>query len=173
MKHRLILGVWLTFVWLGLWGDLSWANLLSGILVAALVVVLLAPEEPLGLLVRPIALVRFIAFFAQNLVIASFEVAREVLRPRPQLRPAVVAASIAATSRGLTAVIAASISLTPGTLVIDIDRSDSHTTLYIHVFDLDERAELLANVARLERLAVAALAPVRTDDRSPKPEGQP
>ncbi len=173
MRHRLILAVWLTFVWLELWGDLSWANLLSGMLVAALVVVLLDTKEPLGLRARPAALVRFIAFFAQHLVIASYQVAREVLRPRPQLRPAVIAAPIVATSRGLTAVIAASISLTPGTLVIDIDRSDSDTTLYIHVFDLGERAELLANVARLELLAVAALAPVRIDDRSTKPEGQP
>ncbi|NOX30855.1 MAG: hypothetical protein GXP35_12535 [Actinobacteria bacterium] len=173
MKHRLILAVWLTFVWLELWGDLSWANLLSGMLVAVLVVVLLGPKEPLGLRPRPIALVRFMAFFAQNLVIASLQVAREVLRPRPQLLPAVIAARISPTSRGLIAVIAAAISLTPGTLVIDITRSGSGTTLYIHVFDLDDRAALLASVARLERLAVAGLAPATTDGRSHKPERQP
>jgi len=171
MKNRLVLGAWLTLVWLGLWGDLSWANLLSGIAIAGFVVLLWAPREPLGLRVHPVALVRFVAFFAASLTKASLQVAREVLRPHPQLREAVIAAPIAPTTRGLTAVIAASISLTPGTLVIDTSVNDSETILYIHVFDLEDRATLLAGVARLERLAVAALSPNSVADPSPKTEG--
>lgn len=159
MKHRLILGIWLTVVWLELWGDLTWANLFSGILIAGFVVTLWAPREPLGLRVRPAALVRFVAFFTMNLLRASLEVAREVLRPHPQLREAVVAASITTTTRGMTAVIAAAISLTPGTLVIDTTRVGARTILYVHVFNLGDRAEVLADVARLEQMALAALAP--------------
>lgn len=159
MRHRLSLGAWLTVVWLALWGDLTWANLFSGVLVAGIVVLFWAPGEPLGLRVRPVALVQFMAFFAVNLIRASLQVAREVLRPTPRLSEAVIAAPIAPTSRGMIAVIAAAISLTPGTLVIDTSFVDSKPTLYIHVFNLGDRDAVLANVARLEHLALAALSP--------------
>lgn len=159
MRHRLILGSWLVLVWLELWGDLSWANLFSGMLVAGFVVWLWSPKQRLGLNVRPVALARFIGFFIASLVKASVEVAREVVRLDPQLRSAVVAVPIRSQSRGMIAVVAAAVSLTPGTLVIETALDGLDTTLFIHVFDLQDRDALVASVRRLEDLAIAALAP--------------
>lgn len=163
MRHRLFLGSWLVLVWLGLWGDLSWANLFSGVLTAAFVVWLWAPRERLGLRIRPFALARFMGFFFASLVKSSFEVAREVVRLDPQLSSSVVAVPIRSQSRGMIAVVAATISLTPGTLVIETALVGLETTLYIHVFNLRDRDELRASVAQLEDLAIAALSPTIPD----------
>jgi len=159
MTHRLVLGVWLTVAWLALWGGLSWANLFSGVLVATLIVALWAPREPLGLRAHPIGLAKFIMFVAVDMVTASYQVAREVVRPNPQLREAIVAVPLVSTTRGMVTVIAAAISLTPGTLVIDILRTGPNITLFVHVFDLDDHDSLIAHIAELEQSAIAGLVP--------------
>ncbi len=165
MRHRLVLGIWLTLVWLGLWGDLSWANLFSGMLSAVFVVWMWGPKQHLGIGVRPFALVRFIGFFVASLVRASVGVARQIVRFEPQLRSSVVAVPINSQSRGMIAVVAAAISLTPGTLVIETKAVGLKTTLYIHVFDLRDRDELVASVTQLEDLALAALSPTTSAKR--------
>lgn len=159
MTHRLILGAWLTVVWLELWGGLTWANLLSGVLVATLIVVMWAPREPLGLRPHPIGLAKFVMFVAIDMVTASYQVAREVVRRKPQLREAIIAVPLVSTTRGMVTVISAAISLTPGTLVVDISRSGPNITLYVHVLDLDDRDALIAHIAELEQAAIAGLVP--------------
>ncbi len=159
MRRRVPLIAWLTVVWIGLWGDLSWANVAGGAAAGSTVVMLFDPPQELGLGIRPFHLVRFIARFARNLVKASLEVAGIVIRPKPNIRKAVIAVPIAATTRGVTLVIAAAISLTPGTLVIETTQHPDRTVLFIHVLDLRDRTKTVAEVARLERLATAAFAP--------------
>lgn len=163
MKHRFTLVGWLTIVWIGLWGDLSWANLAGGVATGGGLVLLFDPREPLGLRIRPLPLIRFISYFIWNLAHASLQVALAVIAPRPILRKAVIAVPINSTTRGITLVIAAAISLTPGTLVIETSERDMETILYIHVLDLRNRAKTQADVARLEQLVHAAFSP------NPKP----
>lgn len=171
MRHQLALVSWLTVVWIGLWGDLSWANLAAGAAAGASVVLIFTPSRPLGLRVRPLQLVRFVSHFLANLVHASIEVAVIVVRPKPMVRMAVIAVPIAPTTRGVTLVIAAAISLTPGTLVIDARNEAKQTILYIHVLDLEDRDKTVAEVARLEQLATAAFGPNAVPVDLASPEG--
>jgi multicomponent Na+:H+ antiporter subunit E len=158
-RHPVLL-VWLTLVWVGLWGSATAANVLGGLAVA---VVLLASlpltevDEPEH--VRPVALLRFLAGFAVDLVRASLQVALLVVRPRLQLRQAVLAVPVGGASDRLLTVLANAISLTPGTLTLEVDRSRS--TLYVHVLDVGPGAgaveRVRADILRVERLAVEAL----------------
>ena len=102
---RLVMGGWLTLVWVLLWGSPSPANVLGGAAVATVLLVLLPlPSVSSPGIVRPAALVRFVGFFAVDLVRSSLQVAALVLRPRLQLRQAVIAvpARVASSARRVT-----------------------------------------------------------------------
>ncbi len=154
---------WLTVVWVGLWGSVTPANVLGGLAVGAgLVVLLPLTEVPTQGLVRPLALLRFLGFFAVDLVRASLSVVALVLRPRLELRQAVVAVPVRGASDRLLTLLANAISLTPGTLTLEVDRP--RATLYVHVLDVgggpDAVERFRASILHLERLAILAVGSV-------------
>ncbi|MDQ3503131.1 MAG: Na+/H+ antiporter subunit E [Actinomycetota bacterium] len=154
---------WLTVVWVGLWGSPTPANVLGGLAVGAGVVALLPlTKMPSQGLVRPLALLRFLAFFAFDLVRASTKVVGQVLRPRLELRQAVVAVPVRGASDRLLTLLANVISLTPGTLTLEVDRP--RATLYVHVLDVgggpDAVERFRASILHLERLAILAVGSV-------------
>ena len=149
---------WLTLVWVGLWGSVTAANVLGGLALSAVLLVLLpVPQQPDQGRVRLLPLLRFVGFFAVELVRASGVVVWQVLRGgRPQ--QAVLAVSAAAASDRLLTLVANAISLTPGTLTLEVDRERS--VLYVHALDVggpDGVEDARASIARLVRLAVQAL----------------
>ena len=160
LRASVPLVLWLTAVWVGLWGSVTPANVLGGLAIAVLVVaglpLTLVPDRAV---VSPPGLLRFLAFFALDLVRASLQVARQVLSPRMELRSAVVAIPARSASDHLLTLLANAISLTPGTLTLEVDRARS--TLYVHVLDVGrgpdavERAR--ADLLGVERLAILAV----------------
>lgn len=153
---------WLTVVWVGLWGSLTAANVLGGLVVAVLLLVALPlPEVTTRGRVRPLALGRLLAVFAYELVKASLTVVRQVVDPRASIRQAVVAVPVVGTSDQLLTLLADAVSLTPGTLALEIDRELA--VLYVHVLDLggeDGAAEdVRRSIMRMERLILEALGP--------------
>jgi multicomponent Na+:H+ antiporter subunit E len=161
---RLLLVLWLTVVWVALWGSVTWANVLGGLAVglALLAVPTREPVTPaVGVRGRisPVGLVRFAGYFAVALVKASIEVVVLVLRPRMHLRQAVVAVPVAGASDALLTLLANSISLTPGTLTLEVDREQR--ILYVHALQVadgpDGIERIRRDIAVLEGYAVRAL----------------
>lgn len=152
--------VWLTAVWVGLWGDLSWANLLGGVAVAVAVLLAL-PLDDVGAhgRVSPRGVACFAGVFCVQLVSASAQVAALVLQPRRELRSAVIAVLLHGQGDRLLSVVANAVSLTPGTLTLEADRE--RRTLFVHVLDVGAEAvagtQVRADIARLERAAARAL----------------
>ena len=149
--------LWLTVVWVGLWGSVTAANVLGGVAVALLLATALPlTEVPTAAVVRPLALLRFLAFFVVDLVRSSLQVAALVLGPRRALRQAVVAVPVRGASDSLLTLLANAISLTPGTLTLEVDRPGS--TLYVHVIDVGEGVDAVrADLLHIERLAILAV----------------
>lgn len=156
---------WLTVVWVALWESVTWANLAGGIL-AGIVAVVLVPPRPGTLVVgaRPIAGLKLLFYFLWELAQASLAVAWEVITPGDRTSPAVITVSLDTRSEGIITAVANMISLTPGTLTIDVDPETK--TLFIHVLHFVSEEATRADVNTLERLAVAAFPPARRD-RSP------
>ncbi|MFI9488742.1 Na+/H+ antiporter subunit E [Promicromonospora sp. NPDC052451] len=123
-------------LWVLLWGDLSWANLLSGAVLGALVAVAL-PLPPVGTsaTVRPGPLARLAGRFVADLVVASFQVAWRAVAPGPTPRGGLVTVPLRATSELFVATTAGLSSMVPGTVVVDLDRDRG--TLRLHVLDLE------------------------------------
>ena len=147
--------VWLTLVWVALWGDLSFANTVGGLLVAA-GVCLVFPLPPLrmNLHIRLFPLARLVVHFLADVVRASVEVAWTSLRPRTAPRNAVIEVNLRTRSDFVLTVVAEMVSLVPGSIVVEVRRFTS--TLFLHVLDAGDmtgvekaRARVLAQERRV------------------------
>jgi multicomponent Na+:H+ antiporter subunit E len=151
--------VWLTAVWVGLWGSVTAANVLGGLAVAVVLVGALPLESaPRSGVLRPLAAVRFFVAFARDLVRSSVQVAVLVVHPRRRLRQAVLAVPVPGASHPLLTLLANAISLTPGTLTLEVDPQRS--TLYVHALDVGPGPHAVqrtrSDVLGTARLAVLA-----------------
>jgi len=157
LRHGTPLLLWLVLVWNLLWGTWSWANLLSGFAVA-LVVTLLLPLPPVttGLRFRPVGLLVFAGRFLLDLVISTAQVAWLALRPGAAPRSAIISVQLRTDSDLLLTVLAQTLSLIPGSIVIDLDRE--HQRIGLHVLGVrsehdveDQRRRVLAQEDRVVR----------------------
>lgn len=160
----------LTGVWVALWGNVSWINVVSGLVVAAAILVLF-PLPPLASMVRvhPVGAAHLLARFGVDLVASSVRVAALVVRPRPVGAGAIIEVPLTVPDDLRRAVVAEMTSLVPGTVVIDLSARTGVLTL--HVLDTTDEAELARereNVRALERRVVAALG-VRGADGPVRP----
>jgi multicomponent Na+:H+ antiporter subunit E len=156
-------------VWLALWGEITWANLLSGVLVVALIGLVIRPV-PREHVVNPLSMARLLVVFVWRLVTSSLIVVRTVLAPTPErLRSGVVRVHLAHRSQLVATVLADAISLTPGTLTLDARdgrveddeaTSDGRPVLYVHVLGLADPEAIRDDIRGLERLVVAAITPL-------------
>src|SRR5690606_5188926 len=119
-------------------------------------------------MVRPIKALKLLGFFVVALVQASVVVARTVIAPRGRIRAGIVAVPLRGCSDAVATLIADAISLTPGTLTLEVRRDP--LTLYVHALDTRDVEQVQRDVRTLEVLAVrafgddAALAALADDD---------
>lgn len=141
LRHQLPLLVWLVLVWNLLWGTWSWANLLGGIVVA-LGVTLVLPLPPVvgGTRIRPLGLVRFLGYFVVDLVSSGALVAWQTVRPRGIDRSAIIRVQLRVDSDLLLTILAESLTLVPGSMVIDMDRE--RRTLALHILHVRDEADV-------------------------------
>lgn len=152
--------LWLTVVWVLLWGNLSVANVLSG-LVVSLIAVTVFPLPPIVFTgrVRPIGLLALAFWWAVDLVVASAQVALKAFRFGQAPRNAVVEVNLRSTSDLYLTITAELVSLVPGSLVIEARRSTA--TLYLHVLDVrgpDDVERARQSALREEGRVMRALA---------------
>lgn len=158
-RDQLVAICWLVLVWNLLWGEFSIGNVLGGVLVAAVVLAFFPlPPVSFGGRLRPVALLRFAARFAIDLVVASCHVALAALRPGYVPRNAIVAVRLRVRSDLNLTLTAEALSLVPGSLIVETERSTG--TLYVHVLDVrgpDAVARARRSVHELEARIVRAV----------------
>ena len=158
LRHQVPLVVWLVLVWMLLWGTPSWANLLSGLVVALTVLTLLPlPHVVGGARVRPVPLLAFLGHFVVDLFVSGAEVAWQTLRPGGVRSTAIVQVQLRVDSDLLLTMVAEATSLVPGSLVLDLDREQRVMTLHLlPVRDLEDVERKKAHVLVVERRLVRA-----------------
>jgi len=156
-RQHLPLFVVLIVLWTLLWGDVSWLNLLTGLVFAVAVSrVFYLPTVELTGRLDPVRFVVLFGAFVGALVAASFQVAW--LAFRGVQRNSVVAVRLRSRSDLMTTLTAVAISLIPGSIVVEVDRTES--VLYLHVLDADDERKIeraRETVLRMERRIVRAL----------------
>lgn len=159
IRARLPQLVWLTAVWVLLWGTFSLKSMVGGVLVAVLVIAVF-PLPLVGerLPVRPIRLLRLIGYLAYDLVVSSVEVSWEILRYGPRTTAGIVAVPLQIDSALVVAAVADAVSLLPGTFVLQIERHRG--VCYVHALGVrgpDDAQRVRRQVLALQRRVINAL----------------
>jgi multicomponent Na+:H+ antiporter subunit E len=149
---------WLTLVWMLLWGNVSAANVVSGLVVALVITLLLPlPQVPIEGRLHPLSLLRFVVLVAYYLVLSSVQVAWLAIRPGPPPQTAVLRAHLAIKSDLVLALAVNAINLIPGSIVLEIDQT--RRMIYVHVIDVGSEASVqrfYRQIADVERLMIAS-----------------
>lgn len=158
LRGRAPFVLFLVMIWVALWRSISPAVLGSGLLVSIVVMLAFPAPAPRPFRTfRPLVAVRFALYFGYKLVQANLVVAWEVITPKNKINEGVVAVPLRDTGDAVVTLIANAISLTPGTLTVEVRRHP--TVLYIHVLHLKSVEEVRRDIYRLESLALGAFAP--------------
>ncbi len=150
--------IWLWLLWIVLWGSVSPLVLVTGLVVAGLVI-LLFPLPPLARRVtaRPLWVVALVGHLLADLIGSALIVAREALLRGPRTRSAVLEARLTVDNDLLITAAAQMTALTPGSLVLEIDREEK--LFYVHVLPARDAVEAEAqrrDVTNAERWVVRA-----------------
>ncbi|MFW2382494.1 MAG: Na+/H+ antiporter subunit E [Acidimicrobiales bacterium] len=145
--------VLLTAVWCALWGAVSVANLLTGVVIATIAVARRPSRSRTAVRLTPLLQLGWLILL--DLVSSTLQVVREVLTPTDYSEEGIIAVQVPSDSMDHTLLLTSAITLTPGTAVVEIDRDRS--TLYLHLLHMDRRAQVEEHVVDLARLAIDAL----------------
>ncbi|MEG3078619.1 Na+/H+ antiporter subunit E [Halomonas sp. 5021] len=147
---NLLLGL----AWVLLSGDFTGLNLLVGMVFGYLALVLLEPQVDAlkGYPARIPRFIGFVGFFIKELVQANLRVAFDIVTPPWHMKPGVIALPLSARTEMEITMVANLISLTPGTLSLDV--SDDRKVLYIHAMFLDNEDDLRRNLKDMEHRAL-------------------
>ncbi|TCC00678.1 Na+/H+ antiporter subunit E [Micromonospora zingiberis] len=158
-RNRIVAVTFLVVVWVLLWGTLSWANVISGLVVATiLLTVFPLPPVTFAGRIHPLGTARFLVRFLRDLVVASVQIAWLALRPRHVPRSAIIAVRLRVNTDLNLTLTAEALSLVPGSLILEADRNSG--TLFIHVINVDSLSEVekfRGEVLELEARIVAAI----------------
>ena len=163
----LLLVVGYTAVWCVLWGEVSLANVVSGLVLATVSIALLGGNDPSPASIRPVAMIRFLAIVAVDLVKSTIAVALEVVTPGDATDEVIIVVDVGPDPIAHPLLMTVAITITPGTGVVDVDQDAG--TLYLHLLHGARSSDTADHVRRLNRLANEAL-PMRAD---PAPGLQP
>lgn len=151
--------IWLVVLWLLLWGHVTVVSVLSGIALALLVtrVFYLPPVELSGRFNVYWGAV-FLGHFVVELTRASFLVAAQALNPRWTPRNSVIAVALHTRSDFVLTMTAETITLVPGSIVIEADRERS--VLYLHALGtntLEDVEDVRQRVLKVEERIVRTI----------------
>lgn len=133
--RQLPLLIALVLLWVILWGTISWLSVISGFIVAFVVIrVFYLPPVDLSGRFNLWYTAVYLAHFLRDVFVASFQVAFQAITPNVP-RSSIVAIQLRTRSDLIMTLVAITMSLIPGSLVVDVDRERS--ILYLHTFDTE------------------------------------
>ena len=145
--------IFLPLIWMALTGTFTLANFAVGFAISSLALWLISSPAEVTFIVYITRFFRFIGFFIfflWELLLANLRVAHEVLTPGYQMRAAIIAIPLDAESDLEITVLANLITLTPGTLSLDVSRD--RKILYIHAMHVGDVDKFRHDIkVRLER----------------------
>ncbi len=132
-----MLNLVLAIIWRAATGYPGLANILLGFVIGYFVLLWLRPLTGHSPYFRKLPqTIRFLVFFAQELFLSNLRVAWDVVTPKAYRQPGVVAIPLDAKTDIEITLLANLITLTPGTLSMDV--SDDRKVLYVHGMFVDD-----------------------------------
>jgi len=157
MTRTVLINVLLALAWGAVTGSFSLLNLLFGFVIAALALWIIREQYDTAAYVRRVRRVTsLILVFLKDLTVSALRVAAITLSPRRSYQPAFIAFPLTTDRNAEISLLANMITLTPGTLSVDV--SDDKSTLFIHCLDVPDTEALKQDIAEgFERKIMEAM----------------
>ena len=145
MQKRFLLNVMLTLIWLALTGIFTYINMFIGFVISYFILCILSRNsEDKRYFTIVFKVIGFFFFFLYELLKANWEVAYEVMTSKLHMKPGIVKIEMEAKTDLEITLLSTMISLTPGTLVVDI--SDDRKVMYVHGMYLEDKAKFIESI---------------------------
>ncbi|MFE8702383.1 Na+/H+ antiporter subunit E [Cytobacillus sp. FJAT-54145] len=145
MAFQILLNVLLAFVWMFLKVSYDPVSFLVGYFFGLLIIFTFRRFfHSRFYLLRVIAVLNLILIFIKELLLSNIAVLKVILKPKLDIRPGIFALQTDLKEEWEITVLANLITLTPGTLVVDV--SHDNKTLYIHAMDLEDAQEAIDSI---------------------------
>jgi multicomponent Na+:H+ antiporter subunit E len=142
MQKQFLLNLLLTFVWVALTGSFVFINFFFGFVLGYFILwTLNRRSDEGGYFKRLPKIINFFFFFLYELLLANLEVAYDLATPKFYMKPGILRFELKAKTDMEITLLSNLISLTPGTMVIDV--SDDRTVLYIHAMYVRDRKKFI------------------------------
>jgi multicomponent Na+:H+ antiporter subunit E len=145
MAFQLLLNFFLAFIWMFLSVSFTSKSFFVGFLLGLLIIYAFRRFfTGRFYLLRVWAIISLIVLFIKELILANISVLMAIIRPKLDIKPGIFALPTELKSDWEITILANLITLTPGTLVVDI--SFDNKILYIHSIDMPDADEAVNEI---------------------------
>ena len=145
MSYQILLNVILALTWMFLTTSNSAASFIIGYFNGAIILFIFRRFfKTRFYLHKVVAVIRLLGIFIRELLIANLDVFKTIVRPKLELKPGIFTYETELKSDWQITLLSCMITLTPGTLVLDI--SPDNKTLFIHALNLSEIKEMQQSI---------------------------
>jgi len=145
MAFQILLNVLLALTWMFLSVSFKPTTFIVGYLLGLLMLFMLRKSFSSRFYMdRLWAVIKLASLFLKELIMSNFSVLKLIVQPTMPIRPAIFAMPTVLEHDWEITLLSSLITLTPGTVVIDI--SDDNKTLYIHSLDFEDIDEAIDSI---------------------------
>lgn len=137
MQLQILLNLLIAFVWMFFQTSWNVTTFFIGLVIGGLILYVLRRffNQPFYLS-KTLPVLRLMMLFIRELIVSSLIVLREIMRPTLNIHPGIVAVPTELKSDWELTTLACLVSLTPGTLSLEV--SPDQDVLYVHAMDIDD-----------------------------------
>lgn len=145
MRTWFLMNLVLMLVWVALTGSFTYMNVFFGFFLAYIIIWMMGHNEQGKKYVRLIPrLGSFVLYFIYQIVKANLYVAYDIVTAHNYMKPGIVRVPLDASSDFEITLLANFISLTPGTLSLDV--STDKKAIYVHAMYIDSEDAFIADI---------------------------
>ncbi|MFO7743826.1 MAG: Na+/H+ antiporter subunit E [Psychroflexus sp.] len=147
MKTKFLSNILLMLIWVFLTGEYNFNNFLFGLGLSFIILWIISGNEDKSskkyFKIVP-KIITFVLFFFWELIKANIQVAYEVITPNLNMKPGIVALPLDAKTDLEITLLANLITLTPGTLALDV--STDRSVLYVHAMYVIDKKDFIEDI---------------------------
>lgn len=135
--NGLLLNILLAIAWIFLTGELEFQNFVEGFVIGFIIIFITRNVTSTSNYLKKIPkIIHFIFYFLFELIVANIKVTIDILTPRHRMTPAIIAVPLTIDRNYEISLLANLITLTPGTLSLDL--SSDKKILFVHSMYVDD-----------------------------------
>lgn len=145
MSFQILINVFLAVLWMFLQNEYTAVNFISGYMIGIFVLFIIRRFLKFDFYLKRVwAIIKLIFLFFWELLKANIDVVRVVLNPKQNHQPGIVAVRTQLETPFEISMLAALITLTPGTISMDFSKDSK--TIYVHSLDVPDKEEMIQDI---------------------------